>query len=124
MIYKYRKFDEYTKEMIINNSLYFSNPLKFNDPYDTVINFYFEGDYGLLYNKFKEMGLKNPDEFTKKLYRYNEFTEIYKNHPDLLNLSISCFSEVCDDILLWSHYADGHKGICLEYKTIENNNDI
>ncbi len=28
---------------------------------------------------------------------------------------ICCLSEICDDMLMWSHYADAHKGICIEY---------
>jgi hypothetical protein len=45
MIYKYRKFGENTDKMVRNNTLYFSNPLNYNDPFDTIINFYFEGSY-------------------------------------------------------------------------------
>lgn len=26
-----------------------------------------------------------------------------------------CFSEINDSLLLWAHYAENHKGICLEY---------
>ncbi len=33
---------------------------------------------------------------------------------------ISCFSEVYDDMLMWSYYADGHKGYCLEFDTSED----
>jgi hypothetical protein len=120
MIYKYRNLTEYTREMIFNKTLYFSNPLKYNDPFDTIINFYFEGDYDLLCHKFMELGVRDYKGFAKKLCIRNEFTEIYKNNPDLLNLSITCFSEEWDNILLWAHYADEHKGICLEYKTVIN----
>lgn len=28
---------------------------------------------------------------------------------------IACFSESCDSSLMWGHYADSHKGFCLEY---------
>lgn len=28
---------------------------------------------------------------------------------------LSCFSEINDSMLMWSHYADSHKGFCLEY---------
>ena len=124
MIYKYRNLNDHTREMIKNNTLYFSNPLKYNDPFDTIINFYFEGDYDLLCHKFMELGVKNYEKFAEKLCRHNDFTEIYKNNPDLLNLSLSCFSEECDNILLWSHYANEHKGICLEYKTVVNDEYI
>jgi hypothetical protein len=30
---------------------------------------------------------------------------------------IACFSEKEDDILMWAHYSDGHRGFCLEYDT-------
>ncbi len=29
---------------------------------------------------------------------------------------VYCLSRKCDDILMWSHYADSHKGICLGFK--------
>ena len=35
--------------------------------------------------------------------------------PDVDKMGILCFSEHCDDILMWSHYSDGHKGFCLEF---------
>jgi hypothetical protein len=31
------------------------------------------------------------------------------------NLSICCFSETRDSVLMWSHYADQHHGCCLEF---------
>jgi len=77
-----------------------------------LINFYFEGDY--------ELGIKDYKGFAKSLSIHNDFIEMCKNNPQLIKLSISCFSEKYDNILLWSFYADNHKGICLEYKTIFN----
>lgn len=32
-----------------------------------------------------------------------------------LDCRISCFSEVWDSILMWSYYAQSHKGVCVEY---------
>jgi hypothetical protein len=74
----------------------------------------------LLYKKLKEMCLKDYEKFAKSLSEHKEFQEIYESYPALLNSSVSCFSEENDNILLWSHYANDHKGICLEYKTIMN----
>jgi hypothetical protein len=31
------------------------------------------------------------------------------------DVRVSCFSEKNDSLLMWSHYADEHKGICIEY---------
>lgn len=32
-----------------------------------------------------------------------------------IDCKMSCFSEICDSMLMWSYYADSHKGICIEY---------
>ena len=40
--------------------------------------------------------------------------EDYKN-----KCAIVCLCEQPDNILLWSHYADSHKGYCVEYSSIE-----
>jgi len=124
MVYKYRNLNNYTEEMIKNNTLYFSNPLNYNDPFDTLINFYFEGDYDLLCKKYYELGVKDYKGFAKSQSINYDFNENYKKYPSLVNQSISCFSEKNDNILLWSHYADNHKGICLEYKTVLNDGYI
>lgn len=34
----------------------------------------------------------------------------------LQSFGICSFSKVNNDILMWSHYSDGHKGLCLVYK--------
>lgn len=35
------------------------------------------------------------------------------------NIRVCCFSERNDSILMWSHYAAQHKGICIEYDFAE-----
>jgi hypothetical protein len=50
--------------------------------------------------------------------------ELYKILKDTLSdtLRITCFSEEYDNILMWSHYANKHDGICIAYdfkKSIE-----
>ena len=36
------------------------------------------------------------------------------------NLKVTCFSERNDSLLMWAHYADEYKGICIEYDMIGN----
>jgi hypothetical protein len=36
-------------------------------------------------------------------------------HDRLANVGVCSFSEISDDILMWSHYADAHRGICLRF---------
>lgn len=55
------------------------------------------------YKEFKEKMLNKIDEFKGKVL-------------------ISCFSKRNDSTLMWSHYADSHRGICLEYNMPSNDN--
>lgn len=77
-----------------------------------------EGIIHLLKEKFPERAWE--------IERIQPFLEDVQNHwhEQLLNqfnrtlkssLKISCFSECPDSLLMWSHYAGIHTGICIEY---------
>lgn len=36
----------------------------------------------------------------------------------------ACFSKECTNVLMWSHYAYGHTGVCLKFRDIEEKNNI
>lgn len=57
-----------------------------------------------------------PDgQFLKAQRRWNEIIEETNK-----TIKISCFSETHDSLLMWSHYANEHKGICIEYDFLDN----
>ena len=33
------------------------------------------------------------------------------------HLGVICFSQICDDILMWSHYSDQHRGMVIEFSS-------
>jgi hypothetical protein len=37
----------------------------------------------------------------------------------LAQTRVCCYSKSHDNLLLWAHYADGHRGLCLEYEITE-----
>jgi hypothetical protein len=39
------------------------------------------------------------------------FFELYRD------TGIACFADRCNNILMWSHYTNGHQGFCLEFDT-------
>ena len=93
VLYKYYADNTYNRCALDNNYIWASHPLNFNDPYDCALHF----------------------ELT------NLKTELPQNTIDALNKYINekaiiCFSEVYNSILMWSHYADSHKGFCIAYK--------
>lgn len=132
-LYKFKSFDTdgYYKE-ILNNILYFPSPNQLNDPFDCKIptrydllskNEYFKKAVNLeisLNPQLKRREIrKNAFEIAKKFRREN------KKYPEQVirrlanyvdnTLGIFSLSEKKDNILLWSHYADCHKGFCVEF---------
>lgn len=59
-------------------------------------------------NKVTEVLLEILDEEIKEAF--SPFIETFQN-----GYLIVCFSETKDNIKMWSHYAEGHSGICIEY---------
>jgi len=131
-LYKFEKLNVQTLRNLKNAQIYFNTPASFNDPFDCsvleasiilsdsdVVELFkrYLRDNNILVdyeiNSIKDIPRKNVDQihaaFEKNLKdRQNEF---------LNKTGCTCFSEVNDHILLWSHYADGHKGLCLEFDT-------
>jgi hypothetical protein len=120
-LYHYYKVDEYTEAIFSKNEIYFDSPLNYNDPFDTKI-------------LFKLTGTPQQQEtfLTKKCGVFPEQARAIINIPSLeiifepkLNqlfdncvratTGIYCLSEKKNNILMWAHYADSHRGFCLEF---------
>lgn len=101
-LYKYREIDKYSLSYLINNEVYFSKTSNFNDPFDSQI----------LPSRFlKELKVVGIDVKSSPLSRHDEFIENRFN-----GFGVFCLSCKNNDILMWSHYADSHKGICFGFK--------
>jgi len=87
ILYQYSHYNKNAIYRIKNRQMYFSDPLKFNDPFDPLIR---------VLDKEHSEGLIK-----------------------LLNFRVSCLSPIIDSLLLWSHYADKHQGICIAYDITE-----
>ena len=106
LLYKYRACNEYTKTIFTTGCLHYSHPSDFNDPYDC--QWSCEKKKQHIYidrvakNKVRLIPI-NVDELQKTIQ--NEINDI----------EVCCFSKTGLQIQMWSHYADGHKGLCLEF---------
>lgn len=138
LFFKYQRIDGvkgHTNENLIGTKLFFNYASKLNDPFDSKFNFIMEGtkeqwiDHLKQYdidtsgteqilnsnlvsrkNNIYVMEPSNPGYLQAyKGYHGLDFTEQHEGR-------ICCFSENCSDILMWSHYADHHCGICLRFK--------
>jgi hypothetical protein len=98
-IYKYKPINKYSLEILINRELYFPKTNEFNDPFDGRL---LPSDF---INELKELGYAGGEE---EIARHDDFVKDRINSFGVLSLS-----RVCNDALMWSHYADAHKGFCL-----------
>ena len=131
VLYKYMAINSNLFSLLINNELWFSKPSDFNDPYDCNLSYDLSAmTYEYLYNtlRFYDRNRDGNDEAIKNraLYLSNNPLEIEKIGKDVIQekldkKGIACFSESCEILLMWSHYANSHKGICL---TFNFDNDI
>lgn len=120
IFYKYQKItaDKFPLKNLENNELYFRSPTEFNDPYDSLSDIIYEG----MEDEFS--CFLPPDE------KYKNEEGIYSVNPGIYsqdknnskpielrkNLKICCFSKHQRSLLLWSHYADYHRGICFGFE--------
>jgi hypothetical protein len=126
----------YTEEIFKNHELFFSSPDGFNDPFDCGFCIPLYGDYAervIAAQAFDSARRERPGWSIEKADEEAQkaASKIMKNHRHeasrQLERSLSrdsndkagilCLTEGCTDILLWSHYADRHKGVCLEFRT-------
>ena len=122
-LYRYKAFDKngYWKDELLNGKIHLSEPDMFNDPFDSLLRFDFEKLYNdenvnkeiTEYIKRESQG-ENSEKITLTMLKKAEAEAIKNSQKDI---AIACFSEANDSILMWSHYSDFHKGICIEYNT-------
>jgi hypothetical protein len=140
ILYKYRSWPEkcgrnrFQRRILTKNEIYFSSAEQFNDPFDNSLPFrYKESDltHQNLYNKLFLIGRRNwpnmTDEQLQKICieRINsgafENGNFWKENADRniksvkSSLGIFSLSAVNDSILMWSHYADSHRGYCIGF---------
>lgn len=125
-VFKYVPFSIRTLEILIKGGLWFGHPKNLNDPY--------EGEF--LVNSSEE--LPN-DAFLHNFYQHSFFNlsdaalkeklNTIKKHPKIYfrdvyeyiksrvkeEYGVSCFTRTPSDILMWTHYADSHTGMCLVF---------
>ena len=143
-LYRYRSFKDDWKEEAFGGIVEPSSPLYFNDPYDCgfcfqedILNEILEKEdyikvlekyiplkreeYDLIFSSndienamqivLQNRGKKLPDSLYKSLR--NDVIECMDELKDAVR--VVCLSETYDSMLMWSHYADEHRGLCIGY---------
>lgn len=99
ILYKYRSLDNFKNfvDIILNNRLFAAKYDELNDP--------MEGHY---------------------LYRTGKLNTNMRNtiYNEKQNIRICSLSKNNDNILMWSHYANGHKGVAIGLKIDDKNYSV
>ena len=140
--YKYGRVDDericHTKRIFEANEMYFSTIDQFNDPFDCSHVLRLSGIYKEVQEYFEKISKKNKPDLNRKERRKlvkqimkqcksSNGSVSFEGHPEeIMKINTNkwgmyCLSETCDNIQMWAHYADGHRGFCLEFLNDEGN---
>lgn len=123
-LYKYRSIKS-AVEFLKNSSIYFSNYKEFNDPFESACKKKLDFTPKQYFDAFQQMG----QDLFVSVTKAEEIRLDYVNSQDLLKLSTNkilegfayyCMAKEPDNILMWSHYADSHKGVCFKYDLLQD----
>lgn len=142
LLYKYKAFNNYLLQELCGAEALFASPSLFNDPLDSKPSIHDnlvlsdkeellralyrehkpKTDVGRILGNFKYLATEDAsgEEVDKQ---YERFVSV-DIHRMLLHefgkRGILSLAERWNCPLMWSHYADQHKGLCLEYSTHES----
>lgn len=125
----------YTQNMFVNRELWFSYPNSFNDPFDCNLPLNIDGatnkdveDYykkGASEENYKHNMPQNFDP--ESLWENNGcFKEAFDNLRNKIYNQSSCYCWSTNEksIPMFAYYADGHKGLCAEFKFPDNHEAV
>ena len=138
ILYRYRNFlgdnRERTERLIRTSSLYFASPTSFNDPFDCRIFYNSDGSLQERRRKLQSLHKKyepslnrnerrrRASKNTKHSTSEDQLRGLIDGMQSVVNkIGVLCLSENRDDLLLWSHYAAGHTGLCLGFRVAADN---
>ncbi|MDH0356661.1 DUF2971 domain-containing protein [Morganella sp. GD04133] len=139
-IFRYRNFNKNTRREVVDCEMWHSNVDGLNDPFEFPIIANWDDlhskDKAVLVNYALKYKFLSALELSKMFIDEKNYgvEAIYRIISENLNRSmidlndyvntllVCCFSKNMESPLMWSHYADGMRGVCIAYnrKSIEN----
>jgi len=123
-LYRYYSVSK-VESLLTQGKVFFPVPADFNDPFDCRSNFLFKASRvkRLRYARelAREKGKDLPKHERKRIERMGVSIRSYElaqqRFLDRISTRVGVLSlaERHDSLLMWSHYADSHKGLCIEF---------
>lgn len=127
ILYKYRDFSDNSLRILENQELYFSSPLRFNDPFDSCVPLTLANLDEIVLKTLKQENTLASDSSREDLLQGNKaaWDEYRKKFETLYHIEhqqsrekkfgICSLTESYSNLLMWSHYADSHRGFCIGF---------
>ncbi len=131
-LFRYRRVDDFLIRELRESYLWFSKPDCFNDPFDcaAILDPSCSEEEAIEYMKATKIGKQLGPEVSEKLGkamvqdRAMAQTIMEQSQKILMSsVGLCCFSLVPDNPLMWAHYADAHRGVCLVFDFLDLAND-
>lgn len=120
-LYKYRPNNKYTDDIFTSSALFFPTPPSFNDPFDCQIQPVEPTREDVMTWVRQQNPAASPVDI---LTACNRITSNLPGFRDMINESmrkfinksgLTCFTTKHDNLLMWAHYTESHKGYCLKF---------
>lgn len=134
-LYKYGYLNKCSEELFSKPQVWFSTPSQLNDPFECRPWYTFEGNAEQIVESARKMLRKQNHDLTPHMATAQAVALILEDrHRDpevqkrarevearwLAKVGLFCLSRVRDNILMWSHYADQHRGYCLQFEATDH----
>jgi hypothetical protein len=135
ILYKYRPNNCQTLATIIHGKIYFPSIYQLNDPFDGSVPYIYDETELTTENIFKKMWdiakKEHPEYNEGQIYEYVSKAMSGQNYEEKFieklnqgmkeniekDFGIYSLTTQRNNFLMWSHYADAHKGICMGFNT-------
>ena len=97
-----------------NNQIYFAKFAELNDPYEGLLHFSYEGVTDSLRKTLLANGLAKKNNVDIRRGRQLAEKMIKKKGTQYMR-ELDEFPAPLNNMMMWSHYADGMRGMCVEY---------
>lgn len=127
-LYKYYRDQSLNLDSVMSNKMWYSAPCNFNDAFDCDVAI----DEQAIFNNILPIisggrairkGSPKWIQYKGSLHKQIKILQkLFANQK--ISMGITCLSEAPDSILMWSHYANNHRGFCVSYNLLALNQKL
>lgn len=121
-LFKYCPIGKNQLSALAQRKIWYSKPAEFNDPFDTKFRvrgkkYAFEQEM----DSQKSSAIFHEDMSDAMVFSKRPLDELLRNfEKGIEKLGILSLASSNKNLLMWSHYASEHKGMCLEFERLHN----